>query len=79
MDSLGDRLMFRLAYRNFGDHESLVGNFTVNVPTPTHAGVRWFELRGVTAGPVATFQESTYSPDTTYVMDGRHRWIEMAT
>ncbi len=29
LDGIGDRLMFRLAYRNFGDHESLVGNFTV--------------------------------------------------
>src|SRR5205823_2163901 len=26
LDSLGDRLMYRLAYRNFGDHESLVVN-----------------------------------------------------
>jgi hypothetical protein len=70
LDSLGDRLMFRLAYRNFtgtGAHESLVGNFTVN--SSSHAGIRWFELRGVTAGPVATFQESTYSPDTTW------RWM----
>ena len=31
LDNLADRLMFRLAYRNFGDHESLVGNFTVKV------------------------------------------------
>jgi hypothetical protein len=70
MDAIGDRLMFRLAYRNFtgaGAHESLVGNFTVN--SSGHAGVRWFELRGVTAGPVTTFQQSTYSPDTTY------RWM----
>ena len=29
LDGIGDRLMFRLAYRNFGDHESLVGNFSV--------------------------------------------------
>ncbi len=29
VDSLGDRLMFRLAYRNFGDHESLVVNHTI--------------------------------------------------
>ena len=69
MDSLGDRLMFRLAYRNLGSHESLIGNFTVSVPTPTHGGIRWFELRGVTAGPVTTFQDSTYSPDATY------RWM----
>ncbi len=63
MDSIGDRPMFRLAYRNFGDHESLVGNYTVNATG--RAGVRWFELRGVTAGPVATFQESTYAPSGT--------------
>jgi hypothetical protein len=75
LDGIGDRLMFRLAYRNFGDHESVVGNFSVN---GGHAGaIRWFELRGVTAGPITTFQESTYRPDTTsrwmgsIAMDGR--------
>jgi hypothetical protein len=30
LDGIGDRLMFRLAYRNFGTHESVVGNFTVS-------------------------------------------------
>jgi len=29
VDGLADRVMFRLAYRNFGDHESLVVNHTV--------------------------------------------------
>ncbi len=67
LGNLADRLMFRLAYRNFGDHESLVGNFTVN--SSSVAGIRWFELRGVTAGPVTTFQDSTYQPDTTW------RWM----
>ena len=67
LDAIGDRLMFRLAYRNFGDHESVVGNFTVG--SSGVAGIRWFELRGVTAGPVMTFQESTYQPDTTW------RWM----
>jgi hypothetical protein len=62
--------MFRLAYRNFGDHESLVGNFTVN--SGGVAGIRWFELRDVTAGPVTVFQESTYQPDTTW------RWMGSA-
>ena len=46
IDGIGDRLMFRLAYRNFGDHESLVGNYSVKANNV--AGVRWFELRGVT-------------------------------
>ena len=67
LDSLGDRLMFRAAYRNFGDHESLVGNFSVSASGV--AGIRWFELRGLTNGPISTFQESTFSPDTTW------RWM----
>jgi len=70
VDGIGDRLMHRLAYRNFGDHESVVGNYTVN--SNSVAGVRWFELRGVTAGPVTVFQESTYQPDTTW------RWMGSA-
>ncbi|MEO8044015.1 MAG: hypothetical protein ABI674_03835 [Spartobacteria bacterium] len=62
LGNLADRLMYRLAYRNFGDHESLLGNYTVRANNI--AGVRWFELRGVTAGPVTTYQDSTYQPDT---------------
>ena len=68
LDAIGDRLMFRLAYRNFGDHESVVGNFTAS--SNSVAGIRWFELRGMTAGPVTTFQESTYQPDTTWRFQG---------
>jgi hypothetical protein len=67
LDAIADRLMFRLAYRNFGDHEALVGNFTVSVSGV--AGIRWFELRGVSNGPETVFQEGTYSPDST------HRWL----
>ncbi len=70
VDGIGDRLMFRLAYRNFGDHESVVGNYTVSAGGV--AGVRWFELRNVTAGPVTVFQQSTYQPDTTW------RWMGSA-
>ncbi len=65
IDAIGDRLMFRLAYRRFADgHEAVVGNFTVNAGGV--GGIRWFELRNVTAGPVSLFQESTYQPDATY-------------
>jgi hypothetical protein len=70
LDGIGDRLMFRLAYRNFGDHEALVGNYTVS--SSSVAGIRWFELRNVTAGPVTVFQQSTYQPDTTW------RWMGSA-
>ena len=70
LDGIGDRLMYRLAYRNIGGVESLVGNHTVSASAV--AGIRWFELRGVTAGPVTVFQESTYQPDTTW------RWMGSA-
>ena len=36
------------------------------------AGIRWFELRNVTNGPVTVFQQSTYQPDTTW------RWMGSA-
>jgi hypothetical protein len=70
LDSLSDRLMFRAAYRNFGDHESLVSTYSVS--SGGIGAPRWFELRGVTAGPVTVAQESTYQPDTTY------RWMGSA-
>ena len=70
LDGVGDRLMFRLAYRNFGDHESVVGNYTVT--SGSVAGIRWFELRNVTNGPVTVAQESTYQPDSTW------RWMGSA-
>src|SRR6266850_1433412 len=70
LDGIGDRLMFRLAYRNFGTHESVVGNYTVS--SGGVAGIRWFELSNVTNGPVTKFQESTYQPDTTW------RWMGSA-
>jgi hypothetical protein len=67
LDGIGDRLMFRLAYRNFGAHDALVGNFTVSAGGV--AGIRWFELRNTTSGATSVFQESTYQPDTTW------RWM----
>src|SRR5262249_4157523 len=67
LDAIGDRLMHRAAYRNFGDHESTVLNYTVSAGGV--AGIRWVELRNVTAGPVTVFQQSTYQPDTTW------RWM----
>jgi len=71
LDSLADRLMFRLAYRNFGDHEALIVNHSVKVGTSKqnpYTGVRWYELRSPGTTPVV-FQQSTFSPDTSY------RWM----
>ncbi len=71
LDSLADRVMHRLAYRNFGDHESLVVNQSVTVGTNhknPYSGVRWYEIRSPGATP-AVYQQSTFSPDTDY------RWM----
>jgi len=48
--------MFRLAYRNFGDHESLVVNHTV--AGGALAGVRWYEIRNPSTSPFV-FQQGT--------------------
>jgi hypothetical protein len=66
LDSLGDRLMFRLAYRNFGDHEALVASHSVT--NGSSVGVRWYELR-MSGGSPTIFQQGTYAPDATF------RWM----
>ena len=66
LDSLADRLMFRLAYRNFGDHESFV--VTHSVTAGTSVGVRWYELR-LSAGNPTVYQQGTFAPDAAY------RWM----
>jgi hypothetical protein len=66
LDTLGDRLMFRLAYRNFGDHESLVANHSVG--DASQVSVRWYEIRNPNGAPVV-FQQGTYAPDASF------RWM----
>jgi hypothetical protein len=66
LDSLGDRLMYRLAYRNFGDHESLVVNHSVNTGTG-NTGIRWYEIRNPES-PVL-YQQGTFAPDPNF------RWM----
>jgi len=73
LDSLGDRLMYRLAYRNFGDHDSLVVNHSVAVVGGSgkgsgSVGLRWYELRNPGGAP-SVYQQGTFAPDSTY------RWM----
>lgn len=68
VDALSDRLMWRLAYRNFGTHEALVVNHTVDVDGTDRAGVRWYEIRNPANAPTL-HQAGTWSPDPT------HRWM----
>jgi hypothetical protein len=58
LDALGDRLMYRLAYRNYGSHESLVVNHSVKGSGTTASAVRWYELRSPGSSPVV-FQSGT--------------------
>jgi hypothetical protein len=63
IDSVGDRFMFRFAYRNFGTYQSYLVSHTVQVGTGTgsQTGIRWYELRG--SGTPTIFQYGTISPD----------------
>ncbi len=73
LDNLGDRLMHRLQFRNFGTYFTLVTNHTVNASSV--AGVRWYELHKPTGGTWSMYQQGTYAGDST---DGVHRWMGSA-
>ncbi len=79
LDAISDRLMFRLQYRNFGTHESLVVNHTVNVsgvapttPATHQAGVRYYELRRPSGGSFGVQEQATFAPDS------HNRWMGSA-
>jgi hypothetical protein len=63
LEALTVWLMYRLQYRNFGTHQTLVVNHTVDAGV-NRAGIRWYELRKTT-GNWFINQQQTYSPDAT--------------
>jgi len=77
LDSISDRLMFRLQYRNAGGAETLVANHTVGAPASTvigtyTAGVRYYQLSS-RGGPFEVAEHATYAPN-----DGLSRWMGSA-
>jgi hypothetical protein len=70
LDSCSAALMNRLAYRNFGDHESLVTTHTVAAGDAS--GVRWYEFRLDTDRAPIVYQQGTYAPDAAF------RWLGSA-
>ena len=68
VDAISDLLMYRLQYRNFGPHQTMVVNHTVDVDGSDHAGIRWYELRDSGTG-WTIHQQGTYAPDSD------HRWM----
>ena len=67
LESLGNRLMWRLVYRNFGDHTVLLT--THSIVAGSSGGVRWYELRNPESGTPTVFQSGTFAPDSQY------RWM----
>jgi len=66
----GDRMMYRITYRNFGTYESVVMAHSVTQGTGTsgHGAIRWYEFR--TPLTPVIYQSQTYSPDKT-----TYRWV----
>jgi hypothetical protein len=75
LDSLADRLMYRLSYRNLGTREALVINHSVT--SGTGVGIRWYELTNAigqtlaSAAPVLR-QQGTFAPTNDF------RWMGSA-
>jgi hypothetical protein len=69
--SYRQRPTWRLAYRNFGDYETMVTNQSVEA-LPGLAGVRWYEIRR-TGGAYSLFQQGTFT-----LNDSVHRWMGSA-
>jgi len=75
LDSLGDRLMYRLSYRNLSGSERLVINHSVT--SGTGVGVRWYELTNATGQTMASAtpvlrQQGTFAPTNDF------RWMGSA-
>jgi hypothetical protein len=69
LDAIGDRLMHRLSYRNFGDHEMLLANHNVDTNGADLAGVRWYEIRNPNGSPTV-FQQHRKPWHTLYRQAG---------
>jgi hypothetical protein len=68
LDSQGDKLIQRLVYRNFGDHESILAEHSV-ATAALGGGVRWYEFRLNKQRNPVLYQQSTYAPG------GSYRWL----
>jgi hypothetical protein len=68
LEGLGERLMFRAAYRRLAGHDALVVNQTIEPTNASRGALRWYEIRNPTASPVL-HQQGTFLPDV------RSRWM----
>jgi uncharacterized membrane protein len=71
LDSLGDRLMYRLSFRSYGDHDQMVANHSVQIDSSDNqTGIRWYVVRRDQGGAFYVNKESTFSPDVS-----TYRWM----
>jgi hypothetical protein len=85
VDALSNRPMMQLKYRNFGSHQALVFNQTIDVrgsiPGTLRevAGLRWYELRKTTVN-WSIYQQGTYAPQPSGAAENQllHRWMGSA-
>jgi hypothetical protein len=75
LDSLADRLMYRLSYRNLGTREALVINHSV--ASGGGSGIRWYELQNAAGQTMASAtpvirQQGTFAPTADF------RWMGSA-
>jgi hypothetical protein len=66
LDSLSDRMMFQLQYRNLAGTDVLYA--THSVRSDDVSGIRWYEIHDPGGNPYV-YQQSTYQPDDYY------RWM----
>ncbi len=87
VDALSNRPMMQVRYRNFGTHQSMVFNQTVDVEplvvgfnaVKEVAGLRWYELRKTSPNAAWTiFQQGNYLPQGRVITAENqllHRWM----
>ena len=64
IDSVGDRFMPRMSYRNFGSYESFLVSHTVQASSSSkQTAIRWYELRDNGSGEPSLYQDGNVSPD----------------
>lgn len=66
LESLGDRLMWRVVYRKFSDHSTLLVSHSI--VAGSSGGVRWYEIHNPETS-ATVFQSGTFAPDSQY------RWM----
>jgi hypothetical protein len=67
IDSVGDRFMPGMSYRNFGSYESFLVSHTVqaNSGKNQQTAIRWYELRDNGGGTPSIYQDGNINPDNT--------------